>query len=116
MSFDASFERLKQLDGFQMAAIISTDSKTVLTQTPSQIDMSAAAIGWSYSLMLEHQLLEKLNAYDLMRSCMITTRRQCHTLTMIPYFDNVILYAIFNRDVPYRFINDAILEAIDLMI
>lgn len=116
MSFETSFDRLKQLNGFQSAAIINIDSKTVLAQTQSSIEMNAAAIGWSYSLKLEHELLERLNTYDLMRACMITTTTQCHILTMVPYFDNVVLYSVFNRDIPYLFINDAILEAVDLMV
>ncbi|XXQ68470.1 hypothetical protein ACKLNO_00940 [Neisseriaceae bacterium B1] len=116
MSFETSFDRLKQLNGFQSAAIINTDNKTILAQTQSAIEMNAAAIGWSYSLKLEHELLEKLETYDLMRSCMITTKKQCHILTMVPYFDGVVLYTVFNRDIPYLFVNDAILEAVDLMI
>lgn len=116
MSLDCSLNYLKKVNGFAFGAIIDTQSKTILTQTPAPIEMSAATIGWSYCLMLQTELLTQLEIHDFVRSNLITTQTYYHALITVPYFDNVILYAVFHRNVPYLFVQKAVEEAIDCMI
>lgn len=116
MSLECSLNYLKTINGFEFGAIIDTGSKTVVTQTDAPVDMAAAAIGWSYCMMLETELLEKLDIHDFVRSCLITCKHHHHALITIPYFDNVILYAAFHRSIPYLFVQKAVEEAIDCMV
>lgn len=116
MSLECSLNYLKTIDGFEFGAVINTDSKTVVTQTDAPVEMAAAAIGWSYCMMLQKELLEKMDIHDFVRSCLITAQRHHHALITVPYFDNVLLYAAFHRNVPYLFVQKAVDEAIDCMI
>ena len=116
MAFEDAFEKLNELDGFQGAAVISVDAQSVLAQTESVLDMQAAALGWSASVRLEQDLLGRLDVQDFMRVCTLTTREHQHVLMMVPYFDNVVLYAVFHRKVPYVLFNKYMLDAMDLMV
>lgn len=116
MSFETTLAELSLLDGLQGAAVIHLANRQVLAQTNSYIDMEQITVGYAEIIQAENRMLAREHYCDLMQSFITTTPQYYHILKIIPFFDDVALYVLVNRQRALPLILQDIDRAMDLMV
>ena len=116
MSFEHTTEILSELPGLFGAIVINFEAKSLLTASRRNLlPIDTVVELCSDTIRYERNMLADLQLYDVMETMVTMTADLYHIYYIVPYFDNVLIYAVVKRATALPLILRALEQAGDAM-
>ncbi|OTG69537.1 hypothetical protein B9T25_02915 [Acinetobacter sp. ANC 4470] len=92
-----SLDKLNDIDGFVVAALVDSSSGLALATIGSSVDLELAAAGNTEVLRSKRKVAKALNLNDRIEDLLITLGKQYHLLRPLDRNEDLFLYLILDR-------------------